>query len=172
MALMQRNVRGFLARLRVNRAKRKVARAEFEKARERFRAAQKLQALIRGVLSRRHTHRRHARVVWAATNIQRVARGHAMRKKMWDQVIEQRATMTTAAVRGFLVRNRRLQLIAKVICLQRAYRRWLRRPKEEREQHYIKMQLRKEQATKLQKYYRRHLEMKEVKRIQGAVHCV
>jgi len=95
-AVMQRHVRGWLARVRVNRLKRKMARAEFERARERFRAAQRIQALTRGVLTRRLTNIRRARAVKAATDIQRIQRGRALRANLWNQVMEQKSTMITA----------------------------------------------------------------------------
>merc|ERR1719399_948454 len=45
---LQRYSRGWLARTRVHRMRRKLARSEFEKARRRFKASQKIQALVRG----------------------------------------------------------------------------------------------------------------------------
>merc|ERR1740121_2257570 len=101
-AVLQRQVRGWLARVRVNRQKRKIARAEFEHARNRFRAAQKLQALIRGVLVRKVVRARLARATHAATQIQRIARGRALRSRLWHQVVEQKLQ---ALIRGVLVRK-------------------------------------------------------------------
>merc|ERR1711972_1054564 len=97
---MQRNIRGWLARTRVNRMRRRIARAEFERARLRFRSAQRLQALARGVLTRKVTRARHERAVLAATAIQRIARGHFLRKRLWKQVLELRATIIQATARG------------------------------------------------------------------------
>eukprot|EP00913_Durusdinium_trenchii_P003077 g2845.t1 len=51
--MIQRNLRGWLARTAVTGRRRRRARAEFEKARRRFKAAQKIQALVRGVLCRK-----------------------------------------------------------------------------------------------------------------------
>eukprot|EP00439_Symbiodinium_sp_Y106_P002775 s3397_g1.t1 len=50
--IIQRNVRGWLARSAVTGRRKRKARAEFEKARRRFKAAQKIQALTRGVQCR------------------------------------------------------------------------------------------------------------------------
>lgn len=167
-ALIQRNVRGWLARLRVSRKQRRIARAEFERARERFRAAQKLQALVRGVLNRKRTRLQLARAVHAATQIQRIARGRAVRKRMWQQVIHQRATLIVAAGRGFLVRRRRMRLAAKVICIQRAYRRWLKLHPREREQRRQKMLVRKAKATIVQRHFRKFAEHKALQRISAS----
>mmetsp|Transcript_22345 Transcript_22345/g.69455 ORF Transcript_22345/g.69455 Transcript_22345/m.69455 type:complete len:926 (-) Transcript_22345:139-2916(-) len=167
-ALLQRNMRGWHARLCVGRMKRKLARAEFERARQRFRAAQKMQALARGVSTRRATDPQRTRARKAATDIQRHARGHALRSRMWKQVVNQRATMITALARGFLVRNRRLRLIATVICIQRAYRRWLRKGPEHREEHYRRKQLRSAAARKVQRHWRQYAEHREIRRIQAA----
>jgi len=112
-ALMQRQVRAWLARLKVTRMKRKIARAEFEKARKRFRAAQAIQAIARGMLTRKVTRVHRARKINAAIAIQRIERGRALRTKMWQQVIHQRATTINSLARGFLVRRRRLHLIAE-----------------------------------------------------------
>ena len=66
-ALIQRNVRGFLARQRVRRMRRKMARSIFELARSRFRAAQKIQALARGVSTRKVTNAQRRRGYVAAS---------------------------------------------------------------------------------------------------------
>lgn len=47
--------------------------------------------------------------------LQRVWRGHYLRKRMWKAVLNQRATMINANSRGFLVRLRRIRLIATTI---------------------------------------------------------
>lgn len=165
-ALVQRHLRGWLARTRVNRMRRKIARAEFERARRRFRSAQRIQAMARGVLSRKVTRARHQKVVKACTHIQRIYRGHALRKRLWNQVIELRATMIAASVRGFLVRNRRFHLIAKVIAIQRNYRQWRKLPMEVREQRLALMKERKRNAAKIQNMFRKHAEKKEIQQIR------
>merc|ERR1719191_2426482 len=117
----------WLAKIRVNKKQRKVARQEFDKARLRFKSAQKIQALIRGVLVRKIIRAWRERIISCVVHIQRVARGHALRRKLWDQVLNQRATMISSLVRGFLTRKRLFTAIAKVILIQRFFRhlkRW------------------------------------------------
>lgn len=123
---LQRYVRGWLARTRVHRLRKKMARAEFEKARRRFKAAQKIQANVRGWIFRRKTQAWRDRVVRVVTAIQRCFRGHRLRKQLWEQVLERRATQIQGAARGFLIRNRRFYFLAKVIFVQRMWRRHLR----------------------------------------------
>lgn len=166
--VMQRNMRGWLARLRVNRNRRKIARAEFDRARRRFRAAQRIQALARGALSRKVVSAKRWRVLRGVVCIQRIARGHALRVRLWNQVIGLRATMITAFVRGFLVRSRRFHLVAKAIFIQRQVRAWQEKPVKFRAEALANMQDRKAQACKIQKAYRDRKEMKEVGRIQHA----
>merc|ERR1719388_409019 len=101
---------------------RKMARVEFEIARARFRSAQKIQALARGVLVRKVIRVWRERIIASVVNIQRIARGHTLRRKLWDQVLSQRATMIGAVMRGHLVRKRRVALIAKVIMIQKNWR--------------------------------------------------
>jgi tetratricopeptide (TPR) repeat protein len=165
-AKIQRNIRGWLARTRVNRSRRKIARAEFERARRRFRSAQRIQALARGVQVRRVVNARRIRVVRAAVCIQRIARGHALRKRLWRQVIDQKATMLGTVARGFLVRNRRFHLVAKVIFIQRHVRAWQKKPQEFRRQAFLNMRVRKDKAAKIQSAFRKHSEKKEVQRIK------
>merc|ERR1712139_89059 len=118
-AMIQRNARGLVSRAKVSKMRRRIARTEFERARLRFRSAQRLQALARGVLSRKRTRAKMERYKKACVTIQRIARGRQLRKRLWAQLTVQRAVMIQAAMRGFLVRNRRFSLIAKVICIQR-----------------------------------------------------
>merc|ERR1712176_1479161 len=167
--VMQRYIRGGIARLKVGRMRRKIARAEFEKARARFRAAQKVQALTRGVQQRRRARERQAKAAKAATTIQKIARGRALRKRMWQHVTERSATVITARARGFLVRNRKFELIAKVICIQRAYRKWLQRDPRVRQAHHQRMLLRKQQATKLQRHWRQFAERREIRCIHASL---
>lgn len=166
--MIQRNMRGWLARTKVARVRRRIARAEFERARQRFRAAQHIQALIRGVLVRSVFRARFVRARRAAVNIQRIARGHALRKRIWQQVINLRAIKIQAQARGYLVRCRRFHLVAKVICIQRHWREWLQKPPEVRERGMALMKERKKHATIIQKKYREHSESKQVERIQAA----
>lgn len=168
-ALMQRHARGYLARTKVGRAKRRHARAEFEKARDRFRAAQKLQALVKGVQTRRRVKARLLQATHAATHIQRIHRGRVLRNQMWSQVIDQKAMLVTALARGFLVRARRRRLTAKVIYIQRAYRRWRLRSVEEREALWQQKADRRFKAAVIQKHFRQHAENKKLQQIGMAV---
>ncbi|CAK9111316.1 Unconventional myosin-Va (Dilute myosin heavy chain [Durusdinium trenchii] len=165
--LIQRHIRGWLARTKVGRIRRQIARAEFERARRRFRAAQRVQAMLRGALVRKKFARRFWCCRHAAVNIQRVVRGHALRKRVWQQVKEQKATTIQAHIQGWLVRRRKLHLIAKVICIQRGWRSWQRKPLELREAALAQRKERKEQAEKIQQAFRKHAEHQEVKRIQA-----
>mmetsp|Transcript_8891 Transcript_8891/g.15591 ORF Transcript_8891/g.15591 Transcript_8891/m.15591 type:complete len:454 (-) Transcript_8891:136-1497(-) len=167
-AMIQRNLRGWLSRAKVGRIRRKIARAEFERARQRFQGAQRIQALVRGVLVRIRFIRRYTRARVAAVRIQKVARGHALRKRLWQQVKAQKATHVQAHVRGWLVHRRKLHLIAKVICIQRAWRQWSLKPPEERDTAVALMKERKAQAAKIQQAFRKHAEKKEVERIHKA----
>mmetsp|Transcript_15288 Transcript_15288/g.35819 ORF Transcript_15288/g.35819 Transcript_15288/m.35819 type:complete len:1121 (+) Transcript_15288:150-3512(+) len=153
-AMIQRTLRGWLARCKVGRIRRKIARSEFEQARQRFRSARKIQALARGVQVRGRFLRRLEKCRAAALVIQRIHRGHILRKQLWGETREIRALLIQARVRGFLVRNRRFHLIAKVIHIQRAYRKWLRKPQAERQARFEHMQLRKQSAARIQQQYR------------------
>lgn len=122
--------------------------------------------MLRGALVRKKFLRRYLRARRAAVNIQRVVRGHALRKRLWHQVKEQKATSIEAHIRGWLVRRRKLHLIAKVICIQRGWRQWLRKPQDVRDAAVAQRKERKEQAEKIQQQFRKHAEQKELKRIQ------
>jgi len=102
---LQRYSRGWLTRTRVNRLRRKMARAEFEKARRRFKSAQKIQALVRGVQARTRIRAFRERKIKAILKIQRVHRGHMLRINMWEKVLEERTKRAQGLIRGFLVRN-------------------------------------------------------------------
>jgi len=164
-ALLQRNLRGWVARAKIARRKRKAAREEFEKARRRFFAAQCIQKRIRGILARRMVHYRLARVNHAAAKIQSVHRGGMVRSMLWDQVRGQRAILAQAAARGFLVRRRMRKLKQKVIFIQKIYRHWRSLPKMRRLVHIRAAVLRKRRATVIQRYWRQHAESKRVKEI-------
>lgn len=168
-AMIQRHLRGWLARTKVSRVRRRIARAEFERARQRFRAAQRMQALARGFMARRRVSRKRLRVVSAAVCIQRIARGHALRRRLWIQVIGIRATMIQAVARRFLVRRRRFYFMAKVICIQRAWRRWRKKPAAVKEAAKVDRLDRKHKAKLIQQKYRQHQENKELERIQVGV---
>merc|ERR1719235_229920 len=159
-ACMQRAARGWLARTRVNRVQRKIARAEFEKARLRFKSAQRIQALGRGVLVRKVIRAWRERIIASVVTIQRIARGHSLRRKLWDQVLNQRATMIGAVMRGYLTRRRQIDLIAKVIMVQQNYRLAMVEPKEVRNKRTELMMQRKKAAKIIQGHARKHAEKK------------
>lgn len=122
---LQRSIRGWLARTKVHRKRKQLARAEFEKARRRFKAAQKIQALVRGVQCRKRVLGFRNRKTKAATMIQRIFRGHRLRCQVWDKEHYRCTVQIQSAARGFIVRRRRFHLLAKVIMIQRNWRRWL-----------------------------------------------
>lgn len=165
-ARLQRHARGWVARTRINTTKRKLARAQFERARARFRAAQTIQRVVRGLLSRKVTHAWSTRIISTVVHIQRIARGHLLRKNMWAQVIEQRSVMIQAMIRGFLVRRRLMLVVAKVIMIQKKYRLHRSKPKNFRRKKFVEMQERKKSAKHIQKSYKNHLQKKEIARIQ------
>jgi len=167
-AMIQRNARGFLARTQTRRRRRTIARAEFERARARFRAAQRIQALARGVQRRKVTNARKAKVLRAATQIQRITRGHSLRVNMWRHIVDQRATLINAAAKGFLVRQRQLRLLANVLVIQRFYRKWRRRESEEREEKCQHRAHRKAKAIHIQRHYRDFARRKDIKRFQAS----
>jgi len=124
--IIQRNVRGWLARSAVTGRRKRKARAEFEKARRRFKAAQKIQALTRGVQCRTRVKAFWRRKVEAATTIQRIWRGHRLRCKRYEQERHHQLVKIQSLSRTFLVRCRRFHLLARVILVQRHWRKWLR----------------------------------------------
>eukprot|EP00927_Polykrikos_kofoidii_P038220 TRINITY_DN32517_c0_g1_i1.p1 TRINITY_DN32517_c0_g1~~TRINITY_DN32517_c0_g1_i1.p1 ORF type:complete len:922 (+),score=104.41 TRINITY_DN32517_c0_g1_i1:69-2834(+) len=164
-AMIQRNLRGWLARVRIGRARRAIARAEFERARQRFKSSQRIQALSRGVLTRKITSRSRQRKLAAVVHVQRMWRGYTLRRRLWQQVIELRATMIQAAVRGFLTRNRRFHLVAITIAIQRSWRRWRTKPYSVRAAAMDERQRRKEKASIIQENFRKHQESRHVERI-------
>lgn len=165
-AKIQRAARGWMAKVRVGRMKREIAQKEFKRARRRYQAAQKIQALTRGVQSRTRTRARMARVVKAVVHIQRIFRGQWLRRRMWTAIEAQRATMIQALVRGFLVRKRRERLLYKVGRIQRYYRMWNRLPAAFREEHLEKCRDRKAKAVMIQRQFRKFSESGKVRVIQ------
>ena len=151
--MIQRNVRGWLARTAVTGRRRRRARAEFEKARRRFKAAQKIQALVRGVLCRKRVLRFWQHKVEAATTIQRIWRGHRLRCQKFQRDRTRDAVRIQSAARRFLVRNRRFHLLAKVIMIQRQWRHWLHFvPESERVRRRARSKLQREAACTIQGY--------------------
>eukprot|EP00930_Biecheleria_cincta_P042665 TRINITY_DN29355_c0_g1_i1.p1 TRINITY_DN29355_c0_g1~~TRINITY_DN29355_c0_g1_i1.p1 ORF type:complete len:951 (+),score=199.94 TRINITY_DN29355_c0_g1_i1:64-2916(+) len=153
-ALIQRNVRGFAARQKTNHKKRQIARAKFEKHRNQYFAAQKIQARARGIIARKVVIFRLVRARKAATSIQRIHRGGVVRHRMWTQVREQRAIILQAAARRFLVRRRFQKLHQKVTLIQRTYKDWLGLSRVRRLTLMKEKLLRKQKAIMIQKAYR------------------
>ncbi|CAK0811185.1 unnamed protein product [Prorocentrum cordatum] len=110
---LQRHVRGWLSRTRAHRIRKRRARADFERARRRFKAAQRIQALARGRAGRRRVAELRGRKDQAATTVQRIFRGRRKRIEMRHQVVDRRTTQIQALARGFLVRRRRARFEAK-----------------------------------------------------------
>eukprot|EP00929_Paragymnodinium_shiwhaense_P083067 TRINITY_DN4410_c0_g1_i1.p1 TRINITY_DN4410_c0_g1~~TRINITY_DN4410_c0_g1_i1.p1 ORF type:complete len:901 (-),score=99.16 TRINITY_DN4410_c0_g1_i1:119-2821(-) len=164
--LLQRNIRGWLARAGLSRMRRRLARAEFEHARLRFKSAQRIQALVRGVQSRQITRVLKRRKNRAAVEMQRIFRGFRLRKSLWRQVVALRVTMIQAAMRGFLVRTRRFHLTAVTITIQRRWRLWRKKPDAVKQAAYAERAQRKDKAIVIQERYRKHREAKEIVRIQ------
>jgi len=144
---IQRYVRGWLGRTRVHRMRKRLARAEFQKARRRFKAAQNIQACMRGVLTRKHIMGFKKRKLEAATKIQKVFRGHRLRCMLWEKVISRRIVQIQAVGRGFITRNRKFKLVAKVIMMQRVYRHWLHFIPEAERQRRLKTRRRRQPAV-------------------------
>jgi len=165
-AKIQRLSRGWLAYLRVSRMKKQIAHTAFRSARRRYQASQRIQAFARGKQSRKVTCARMARVVTAVTHIQRIFRGGSLRTNLWRQVENQRTTMIQALARGFLVRNRRFGLLAKVLRVQRYYRKWTKLSKDRRDFHLEKCRNRKQKATMIQRQFRLFSETCKVRYIQ------
>jgi tetratricopeptide (TPR) repeat protein len=144
---IQRYVRGWLARTRVMRLRKRLARAEFMKARLRFKAAQRIQACCRGYMAYKRTLLFRRKRIDAIVRVQKVWRGHLLRRFLWQQVTARRIVQIQAFGRGFLVRNRRFVLMAKVIMIQRKYRHWLRFiPEAERRRRLNRRRSRRQEA--------------------------
>ncbi|CAE7216824.1 XI-2 [Symbiodinium natans] len=153
--IIQRNVRGWLARSAVTGRRKRKARAEFERARRRFKAAQKIQALTRGVLCRKRVKAFWRRKVEAATTIQRIWRGHRLRCQRRDQDRRQQLVKIQSMCRTFLVRSRRFHLLARVILVQRHWRKWLRYiPEAERARRRERSLQQRKAATIIQQGFR------------------
>eukprot|EP00930_Biecheleria_cincta_P051552 TRINITY_DN3673_c0_g1_i2.p1 TRINITY_DN3673_c0_g1~~TRINITY_DN3673_c0_g1_i2.p1 ORF type:complete len:975 (+),score=173.46 TRINITY_DN3673_c0_g1_i2:123-2927(+) len=152
---IQRLVRGWLARTQVQRKRKRLARADFEKARRRFKAAQKIQAIVRGVQCRKRMRAWRGRKVKAATDIQRVWRGHCLRCQNWDRDYLRKIVRIQAASRTFLVRCRRFHLLAKVIMIEHNWRRWVRYlPEAEKQRRRVVRKERLQAARAIQATYR------------------
>ncbi|KAM6369208.1 unconventional myosin-Vb-like [Pluvialis apricaria] len=127
--LLQRHLRGWLARRRFGRARaaavclqrhaRGMLARRFARMLQRTRAALTLQKTLRMVLARRS----YLRMRQAVITIQAFARGMFARRIYRQMVWHQKAVVIQAAVRGWLARTRYARLRGAVIYLQCCYRR-------------------------------------------------
>ncbi|KAM6231952.1 unconventional myosin-Vb-like [Spheniscus humboldti] len=127
--LLQRHLRGWLARRRFGRARaaavclqrhaRGMLARRFARMLRRTRAAVMLQKTLRMVLARRS----YLRVRQAVITIQAFARGMFARHLYQQMVWHQKAVVIQAAVRGWLARTHYSRLRGAVIYLQCCYRR-------------------------------------------------
>jgi len=148
--ILQRNLRGFVARRKVQRHRHSVAWHEFQQARARYMAAQKIQAVLRGVQARTRVAANRRRAREAASKIQRAYKGHAMRQAIWNEVVFRTAAKIQALVRGYLVRCRHGFLTANVRIIQRQYRHFRRNEKIRQENARRLREERKRAATVIQ----------------------
>jgi len=137
---LQRFVRGWLARTRVMRMKRRIARQELEQARRRFKAAQLIQARVRGVQTRMRMLGWFRATGLAARRIQRCWRGYHLRQLMWQQVLGNRVLVIQATVRMFLVQCRQRDLVIAVKKIQRFYR-WKAKNAADQREHLMRRPL-------------------------------
>merc|ERR1719217_795085 len=112
---LQRAFRGFRARRKIYGLRKKYIRAEFAVAKRVFRAAQIIQARVRAVQSRGKTVEKKANVTGAALTSQR----------LWEAVLDERATTIQAHTRGMLARMRLAQVGYHVRVIQRRGRAYL-----------------------------------------------
>jgi len=167
-AKIQRNLRGWMSRVRVNKKKRQLARKEFEGARKRYKSAQKIQALLRGVHVRKFTSAWRMSVIASIVTIQKMWRGHSLRCNMWEQVIHQKATAIQSLTRGHLVRVRMERLQKNVLRLQRGYRSFKARPAAKRRHLLLRQQKRKECAVIIQRAIRKFIQKRLIQAIEAA----
>ncbi|XP_068277030.1 unconventional myosin-Vb-like [Nyctibius grandis] len=127
--LLQRHLRGWLARRRFGRVRaaavclqrhaRGTLARRFARMLRRTRAAVMLQKTLRMVLARRS----YLRMRQAVITIQAFARGMFARRLYQQMVWHQKAVVIQAAVRGWLARTRYAHLRGAVIYMQCCYRR-------------------------------------------------
>lgn len=67
----------------MTRIRRRIAREEFELARRRFRAAQRIQSVWRGKILRRAIEIWKKEIIRCVTRVQKVWRGHRVRRILW-----------------------------------------------------------------------------------------
>merc|ERR1719326_2876734 len=122
---LQRAFRGFRARRKIYGLRKKYIRAEFAVAKRVFRSAQSIQARVRGRLSRKKSQQIKTSVSTAAQTIQRIFRGHRVRLRLWEAVLDERATRIQAHTRGMLARIRLAQIGYHVRVIQRRGRAYI-----------------------------------------------
>ncbi|KAM6294831.1 unconventional myosin-Va-like [Aegotheles albertisi] len=142
--LLQRHLRGWLARRRWARARaaavclqrhaRGMLARRYTRMLRRTRAAVMLQKTLRMVLARRS----YLRLRQAAITIQAFARGTFARRVYQQMVWHQKAVVIQAAVRGWLARSRFARLRGAIVYLQCCYRR----ARARRELRHLRVQAR------------------------------
>jgi len=153
-AMIQRYVRGWVARTRVLKIRRRIARHEFDRARVRFQAAQRLQAWFRGVQVRYILGERKRMVHRAVFVIQRCWRGYNLRQCTWLAVVNKRAVSIQSMIRGWLVRRRLKHLTSNVILIQVYYRLFCRMDAKERLRRVEGVKRRQAAARHIQAHFR------------------
>jgi len=155
---IQALVRGWLARGRTARRRRAAAERKFKKLHERFVAAQRIQALARGVQVRVHVRIRLEDVNSAARCIQRNYRGHSLRIQLWKQVVHDRATKIQSWMRGYLLRFRLYCLLQSVRLIQARFRYHLSRTTPAQRTQLTKLSKQRVDKVRLiQQHFRGHL---------------
>jgi hypothetical protein len=122
---LQRAFRGFRSRRRIYGLRKKYIRAEFAVAKRVFRAAQVIQARVRGKSGRGYVSSRKELVTGAVVTIQRIFRGHRVRLRLWEAVLDERATRIQSHTRGMLARMRLAQIGYHVRVIQRRGRAYI-----------------------------------------------
>lgn len=129
---VQRNVRMWLASLRVFRARMSAVHAKVEAASRLANAATAIQAAARGMVARQRVAKIVERVVAACVKIQSVWLGRRVRVALWHELRQQSVLRLQGLSRGFLVRARLKQVVAAVEAIQKLYRCFARTNPEER----------------------------------------
>jgi len=165
---IQKVARGFLGRRRCLEIRRRLARLAFEKARERFRSAQRIQAMVRGALVREVLRRRQQHIEWAVVTIQSFWRITSVRKNARLQWQQKHAPIIQRHLRGFVVRRRRQDLERWAALIQANYRLFCNVPHDQRAARREAAQLRASAARTIQYQFQLHEQKKLLQEIAAA----
>merc|ERR1719487_722730 len=110
--------------------------------------------MVRGVLVRKIISAWRANIVSNLVRIQCIWRGHKVRRILWDALLHQQSTKIGAHLRGWLVRRRRLRLIASVILIQKAMRRFRLRSSDVKKKAVEQAKIREASATAIQQKFK------------------